>query len=147
MYYPEFEYSLDWITNSHDWYAISEGKDKELFDSLFSIMNPIRPDKNGFRTIWIALERGPEPSDEECDEAVACDGYESREEYIRFWFEMHSQSMRYYEVDAGENSDGFRSLIVKNRFVFQYDPDGRIFGNTVHRVFEDELQPFLSALI
>lgn len=147
MYYPEFEYSLDWITNSHDWYAISEGKDKELFDSLFSIMNPIRPDKNGFRTIWIALERGPEPSDEECDEAVACDGYESREEYIRFWFEMHSQSMRYYEVDAGENSDGFRSLIVKNRFAFQYDPDGRIFGNTVHRVFEDELQPFLRALI
>ena len=96
MYYPEFEYSLDWITNSHDWYVISEGKDKELFDSLFSTMNPIRPDKNGFRTIWIALERGPEPSDEECDEAVACDGYESREEYIRFWFEMHRKNTVFY---------------------------------------------------
>ena len=149
MYYPEFWSTIGWLVNSRDHYAITHDSDRKLFDELFSIMFPIKANSNGWRTIYIALERGPEPDEEECREAIETGDYETEAAYIEAWRERNEEPVRFYEISAGENEEGFRALFVRHRYVFEYESRGYdgFRSSDVCFSWRDELEKPLKVLI
>ena len=87
-------------------------------------MKMIKASNNGWRTIYISLERGPEPDDEECQEMVELGEYESKESYLESWREYNAMPFRFYRISAGENEEGFRVLSINYRYAMEYDPRG-----------------------
>ncbi len=149
MYYPEFTNYLSWLTGNRGHYAITHADDKVLLDELFSVMKMIKASNNGWRTIYISLERGPEPDDEECQEMVELGEYESKESYLESWREYNAMPFRFYRISAGENEEGFRVLSIDYRYAMEYDPRGYegFHSSDISFAWGDELQTVLKGLV
>ena len=149
MYYPEFRNYLDWLHHGHDHYAITRDDDKVLFDKLVATMRPIKANENGWRSIFVCLERGQEPSDDELQEAVEMGDYDSKEECLSAWLEYNEEPSRFFEVSLGENDDGFRAVFVNHSYLFEYDPRGYedFHSSDIRFARNDELVAILNAII
>lgn len=73
------------------------------------------------------FDRGLEPSEDEYRKAVELDDFSSNEEYWEYWHEMFREDSYFFEVSCIENDYGFRTVFIRNRYVFEYDPQKRIF--------------------
>ena len=122
LYYPSFRdhlRSLD--THSLHWYSVRDGEEKALFDSLSTLLSPIKATGiNNVRAIWTSIPRGPEPSDEELQEAVDYEEADSKEEALKDWLEWNREPEHFYEVAVACPEDGFHLIAVQHRFVLQY---------------------------
>lgn len=148
MYYPEFRNTIHWLTAGRDHYAITRDEDKALLEGLFDGMKPVKANDNGWKSIFIALERGPEPDSEECHEMVEMGDYPSEAEYLESWREYNHEDMRFFEISLGENDEGFRMVFINHRCIFESDPRGYdgFRSSDIRLAWGDELQEPLRSL-